>query len=73
MITWPTAGGDKVEVYATATTCLRTECTIAHREYRYRVRAANGEIVETGSEGYTRKAAAIEAAERHHPRVEAES
>ena len=70
MIKWPTNGGDVVEVYATPTRCLRTECTTAHREYRYRVRAANGEIVEQGSEGYTRKAAAVTAAERHHPRVE---
>lgn len=72
MTKWTTNGGDRVEVYATESRCLRTDCTTAHREYRYRVIAANGEIVEQGSEGYTRKAAAIEAAERHHPRVEAD-
>jgi uncharacterized protein YegP (UPF0339 family) len=60
VIKWRTTGGDAVEVYAAT----------AHREYRYRVRAANGEIVEQGSEGYTRKAAAVEAAGRHHPQVE---
>jgi hypothetical protein len=70
VIKWRTTGGDAVEVYATPARCLRTECTTAHREYRYRVRAANGEIVEQGSEGYTRKAAAVEAAGRHHPQVD---
>jgi hypothetical protein len=69
-VKWPTSGGDTVEVYETAITCLRDDCAVYHREYRYRVTAANGEIVEQGSEGYTRKAAAVAAAERHHPRVE---
>jgi hypothetical protein len=67
---WRTTGGDAVEVYEAPAPCLRPECNTAHREYRYRVRAANGEIVEQGSEGYTRKAAAVEAAGRHHPQVE---
>lgn len=69
MTKWRTNHGDTVEVYATAAACLRPECTTAHREYRYRIRAANGEIVEHG-EAYSRKADAIEAAGRHHPRVE---
>jgi len=70
MTRWTTTGGDTVEVYESPTTCLRDDCDVAHREFRYRVTAANGEIVEQWSEGYTRKGAATQAAERHHPRVE---
>ena len=69
-IKWQTNHGDTVTVYEAAKSCLRDNCAVLHREYRYRVQAANGEIVATGSEGYTRKTAAIEAAERHHPKVE---
>jgi hypothetical protein len=63
--TWTTNHGDSVEVYSTV-----VESNVgAHLEWRYRVRAANGEIVESG-ESYTRRSAVYEAAERHHPRVE---
>lgn len=66
---WTTNHGDTVTVYEVAKPCLREHCAVYHREYRYRVQAANGEIVATGSEGYTRKSAAVTAAERHHPRI----
>jgi len=66
---WRTTHGDKVTVYEAS--C--PHCSTDHLEYRFRVQAANGEIVATGSEGYTRKAAAITAAERHHPRVTEET
>ena len=36
-------------------------------EWRWVKRAANGEIVADSSEGYTRKADALEAARREHP------
>lgn len=68
MITWPTLHGDTVEVYESEI----GDGTIAHpleEGWRYRVRSANRKIVETGSEGYTRKHAAIKAARRHHPEV----
>lgn len=56
---WTTVLGDTVEVYETGFGALR--------EFRFRVQAANGEIVATGSEGYTRKSAAAEAARRYFP------
>ena len=61
MTTWRTNHGDEVEVYP------------ASDGWRYRVTATNGEIVATGSEAYTRRAGAVEAAERHHPPVGDES
>ena len=69
---WLTNHNDTVEVYASDLDCLREGCVVQHREFRYRVVAANGEIVESG-EGYIRKADAVTAAVRHHPRVEVES
>jgi uncharacterized protein YegP (UPF0339 family) len=54
-ITWTTTHGDEVEVYEAAD------------GHRYRVRAANGEIVEQSSEPYTRWDAARDAAQRHYP------
>jgi uncharacterized protein YegP (UPF0339 family) len=54
-ITWTTTHGDEVEVYESGD------------GHRYRVRAANGEIVEQSSEAYTRWEAARDAAQRHHP------
>lgn len=69
-VTWTTTAGDHVEVYRQPLTCYREGCTVQHRAFRYRIQAANGEIVEQGSESYTRRSAAIEAALRHHPRVE---
>jgi hypothetical protein len=70
--TWTTTHGDTVEVYGrwwneldiVAGTSKRVE------RFRYRVQARNGEIVEQGSEAYTTAAAAIEAAQRHHPRLD---
>lgn len=56
---WPTVHGDTVEVYSTGT------------EFRWRVQAANGEIVGQG-EGHTRLSSAVDAAERHHPPVDSE-
>ena len=58
--TWPTGHGDTVEVYE-----------VDHgvqMEYRWRVRAGNGEIVGQG-EAHPRLANAVSAAERHHPPV----
>jgi len=63
-VTWTTTHGDTVEVYVSGQPEGHTRDA-----YRFRVRAANGEIVATGSEGYTRKAIAVEAALRHHPRL----
>lgn len=70
-LTWTTTHGDVVEVYerwwneldAVASTSKRVSA------FRYRVTARNGEIVEQGSEAYTRAADAADAAERHHPIV----
>ena len=69
-VEWRTTHGDRVEVYATEV--LHDTSPEWLTTWRYRVRAANNRIVETGSEGYTRRAAAITAALRHHPRVEVE-
>ena len=55
---WQTTGNDRVHVY---------EDTAG--EWRWQVRAANGEIVEQG-EGYVRRSDAVTAALRHHPEVE---
>lgn len=69
---WSTTHGDTVEVYGIWWTRMNVLTGGSERvgEFRYRVRSANGEIVEQGSEGYTGREAAIEAAERHHPAVE---
>lgn len=66
---WAATGGDTVEVYVIPRDCLRYDCDVRHREYRWRVKAANSEVVGSG-EGHTRKQAAVEAALRHHPQVE---
>jgi uncharacterized protein YegP (UPF0339 family) len=58
---WWTTAGDRVEVYRDI-----------EDQYRWTVRAANGEIVEQG-ESHPDKRDAVAAAERHHPRVGAES
>ncbi len=68
--TWLTTNGDTVEVYPSV---LETSLADADRKkwrWRYRVKAANNRVVETGSESYIRKDAAVKAALRHHPRVE---
>ena len=71
MITWTTSHGDTVEVYQSDDPCRSSGCLATdHASWRYRVRARNQKIVEQGSEGYTRKTAAIQAAKRHHPRQE---
>lgn len=54
-LVWSTTHGDTVEVYE------------ADDGPRYRVKARNGETVEQSSEAYASFAAAVEAAERHHP------
>lgn len=69
-ITWQTTYGDTVEVYPSHLETPLTDQDRGIYRWRYRVRAANNKVVETGSEGYTRKTAAIRAALRHHPRVE---
>lgn len=80
LITWQTKHGDTVEVYYSPTfedvavedaAGFIDMVEIQKPGWRFRIRAANNKIVEQGSEGYTRKTAAIRAAERHHPRVEA--
>jgi hypothetical protein len=58
---WVTGHGDKVEVWHAPTL----------DEYRWRVRAANGEIVGSG-EGHPELSDAVAAAERHHPPVASE-
>jgi len=58
---WWTTGGDRVEVWQDI-----------EGQYRWTVRAANGEVVGSG-EAHPRRENAVRAAERHHPRVEAES
>ena len=70
---WRTTSGDKVEVYRGSVGCSNPRCDLAHYagDYRWRVRAGNGEIVGQG-EGHPRKANAVEAAKRHHPAVEQE-
>lgn len=40
----------------------------ARGEYRFHIKAANGEIISVG-EGYTRKSSAIRGAQRAFPRV----
>jgi hypothetical protein len=67
LITWQTTHGDTVEVYESVDLIGPASFDMF---WRYRVRAANRKVVEQGSEGYTRRRAAIKAAERHHPRVE---
>jgi hypothetical protein len=57
-VAWATTHGDIVMVWE-----ARPE------DWRWHVTAGNHEIGDRG-EGHTRKAAAIEAAERHHPRVD---
>lgn len=57
-ITWPTTHGDVVTVWQGY-----------HGKWWWHVTAANHEVGDHG-EGHTRKAAAVEAALRHHPRVD---
>lgn len=57
-ITWATTHGDTVTVWQARP-----------RDWRWHVTAANGEVGDHG-EGHTRKESAVEAAERHHPRVD---
>jgi len=66
-VTWTTTHGDTVEVYLTKFED-GTLARLLGPSWRYRVRAANNKIVEWG-ESYTRRRAAVAAAERHHPRV----
>jgi hypothetical protein len=61
---WLTNNGDVVEVYWS-----REPGAVTEPRWRYRVRAGNQKIVEQGSEGYTRRHAAVKAARRHHPVV----
>lgn len=61
--TWRTTHGDRVEVYLSRSILPR------RRGYRYRVTALNGEVVEQGSESYTRKETCVWAAHRHHPEL----
>lgn len=63
-VTWTTSHGDEVEVWRAGR--VRADDTDV---WRWRVRAANGEIVGSG-EGHPRVEDAIAAAERHHPRAE---
>jgi uncharacterized protein YegP (UPF0339 family) len=55
--TWLTTGGDRVHIY-------RDDAG----EWRWQVRAGNGEIVGSG-EGHPSRGDAVAAAERHHPEV----
>jgi hypothetical protein len=68
---WPTTGGDRVEIFRNAIGCDNPGCDLAHYagDYYWRVRAGNGEIVGQG-EGHPRKANAVAAARRHHPPVD---
>lgn len=68
-ITWTTNCGDRVEVYATEVGDGTMQRPLSEG-FRYRVVARNNRVVETGSEGYYRRAAAVKAAQRHHPVVE---
>lgn len=54
---WKTTHGDTVEVYEAG-----------NGEYRWRIQAGNGEVVEQG-ESHPVPWNAIAAAERHHPPV----
>ena len=67
-VTWTTQHGDVVEVYRLSR-LGHYDCPESCPDvtFRWRVRAANNRIVESG-EGHTRRAAAVKAAERHHPR-----
>ena len=72
LMQWTTTHGDTVEVYKSEATDPRGDHLVdadAPPQFRYRVRARNQQIVEQGSEGYTRRHRAVKAAERHHPRV----
>lgn len=59
---WVTNHGDKVEVYNAQTQREGPD------DFRWHVQSKNGEVVGQG-EGHTRKEAAVEAAQRHHPYV----
>jgi hypothetical protein len=67
---WRTDNGDTVEIYRAEGTCDNPGCDLAHYvgDYRWRVRAGNGEVVGQG-EGHPRRSSAVAAAERHHPPV----
>lgn len=54
---WTTTGGDRVHVYQDEA-----------GEWRWQVRAPNGEIVGTG-ESHPDRSDAVTAASRHHPEV----
>lgn len=56
-----TTGGDRVHVYKDVS-----------GEWRWQVRAANGEIVGSG-EGHPNRVDAVSAAWRHHPEVQVAS
>ena len=73
LMQWTTRLGDTVEVYESGWERKVTGQAFVDEplQWRYRVRARNQQIVEQGSEGYTRRHRAVKAAERHHPRVEA--
>ena len=60
---WLTLHGDTVEVFQRR--------GLTGQRWLWHVTARNGEIVESG-EPYRRRIDAVAAAERHHPRVEAE-
>lgn len=72
-VQWFTTHGDRVSVYESHHWVRMEMHSMGHEErvitWRYRIQARNGQIVEAGSEGYTRKSAAIKAARRHHPEV----
>jgi uncharacterized protein YegP (UPF0339 family) len=55
---WMTSNGDQVHVFQDR-----------HGDWRWHVRAGNGEIVGQG-ESHPERSSAVAAAERHHPRVE---
>lgn len=58
--TWITNFGDRVEVFA--------RLGLRGKRWHWNVAASNGEVLEWG-EAYSRRIDAVEAAERHHPRV----
>jgi hypothetical protein len=55
---WETTGGDVVELWQAE-----------DGQWRWHVQAPNHEVVEQG-EGYVRRIDAVDAALRHHPRID---
>jgi len=55
---WETTGGDIVELWQDE-----------HGQWFWHVQAPNNEVVEVG-EGYVRRIDAVDAALRHHPRID---